>query len=138
VIIENLWKMRDAKTREMKTSQRADDAIGGIYNQVPIASGVTEDGIVRCAFELYCDRGREDGHGVDDWRTPNDNCVLPRVPRPPRRRADREGIPRSTSAGAASRRVSAKPGMKLRIEQVQRLCGASIRGANWFSTRRRR
>ena len=33
---------------------------------VPIASGVTEDDIVRRAFELYCDRGREDGHDVDD------------------------------------------------------------------------
>jgi hypothetical protein len=34
---------------------------------VPIASGVTEDDIARRAFELYCDRGREDGHDVDDW-----------------------------------------------------------------------
>lgn len=34
---------------------------------VPIASGVTEDNIARRAFELYCDRGREDGHDVDDW-----------------------------------------------------------------------
>jgi Protein of unknown function (DUF2934) len=34
---------------------------------VPIASGVSEDDIARRAFELYCDRGREDGHDVDDW-----------------------------------------------------------------------
>jgi hypothetical protein len=34
---------------------------------MPIASGVTEDDIARRAFELYCDRGREDGHDVDDW-----------------------------------------------------------------------
>jgi hypothetical protein len=34
---------------------------------VPIASSVTEGDIARRAFELYCDRGREDGHDVDDW-----------------------------------------------------------------------
>ena len=32
-----------------------------------MASGVTEGDIARRAFELYCDRGREDGHDVDDW-----------------------------------------------------------------------
>jgi hypothetical protein len=26
-----------------------------------------ESDIARRAFELYCDRGREDGHDVDDW-----------------------------------------------------------------------
>ena len=36
-------------------------------NTVAIASGVTEGDIARRAFELYCDRGREDGHDVDDW-----------------------------------------------------------------------
>jgi Protein of unknown function (DUF2934) len=34
-----------------------------------IGSGVTENDIARRAFELYCDRGREDGHDVDDWLT---------------------------------------------------------------------
>jgi hypothetical protein len=34
---------------------------------VVVASGVTESDIARRAFELYCDRGREDGHDVDDW-----------------------------------------------------------------------
>jgi hypothetical protein len=32
-----------------------------------IASRVTESDIARRAFELYCDRGREGGHDVDDW-----------------------------------------------------------------------
>jgi Protein of unknown function (DUF2934) len=32
-----------------------------------IGAGVTENDIARRAFELYCDRGREDGHDVDDW-----------------------------------------------------------------------
>ena len=34
---------------------------------VAIVSGVTESDIARRAFELYCDRGCEDGHDVDDW-----------------------------------------------------------------------
>ena len=34
---------------------------------VAIASGVIESDIARRAFELYCDRGCEDGHDVDDW-----------------------------------------------------------------------
>jgi hypothetical protein len=32
-----------------------------------IISGATEDDIARRAFELYCERGRTDGHDVDDW-----------------------------------------------------------------------
>ena len=32
-----------------------------------IESGVTEGDIARRAFELYCERGRKDGHDVDDW-----------------------------------------------------------------------
>ena len=32
-----------------------------------IAAEVTESDIARRAFELYCDRGREDGHDLDDW-----------------------------------------------------------------------
>ena len=32
-----------------------------------IAPAVTESDIARRAFELYCDRGRQDGHDVDDW-----------------------------------------------------------------------
>ena len=34
---------------------------------VPSASGIGEADIARRAFELYCERGREDGHDVDDW-----------------------------------------------------------------------
>jgi hypothetical protein len=34
---------------------------------VAIASDVTEGDIARRAFELYCDRGRDDGHDIDDW-----------------------------------------------------------------------
>jgi len=32
-----------------------------------IGSGVTENDIARRAFELYYDRGREDGHDGPDW-----------------------------------------------------------------------
>jgi len=41
-----------------------------------IPSGVTESDIARRAFELYCDRGRQDGHHVNDWLNPNANCVM--------------------------------------------------------------
>jgi hypothetical protein len=34
---------------------------------VAMAPSVAESDIARRAFELYCDRGREDGHDVDDW-----------------------------------------------------------------------
>ena len=34
---------------------------------VTIASDVTEGDIARRAFDLYCERGREDGHDLDDW-----------------------------------------------------------------------
>jgi hypothetical protein len=33
----------------------------------PVAAEISEGDIGRRAFELYCDRGREDGHDVDDW-----------------------------------------------------------------------
>jgi hypothetical protein len=36
-------------------------------SEATFASDVTESDIARRAFELYCDRGREDGHDVDDW-----------------------------------------------------------------------
>jgi hypothetical protein len=32
-----------------------------------IASGTVEGDIAPRAFELYCQRGRADGHDVDDW-----------------------------------------------------------------------
>jgi hypothetical protein len=34
---------------------------------VVVASGVSESDIARRAFELYTERGCEDGHDVDDW-----------------------------------------------------------------------
>jgi len=36
-------------------------------SEAAFASEVTETDIARRAFELYCDRGRQDGHDVDDW-----------------------------------------------------------------------
>ena len=32
-----------------------------------VEADVTEPDIARRAYELYCDRGREDGHDIDDW-----------------------------------------------------------------------
>ncbi len=34
---------------------------------VAFASEVSESDIARRAFELYCARGCQDGHDVDDW-----------------------------------------------------------------------
>jgi hypothetical protein len=34
-----------------------------------IAPAVSEGDIARRAFELYCDRGREEGGDVEDWLT---------------------------------------------------------------------
>ena len=34
---------------------------------VALAPDVTEGDIARRAFELYCERGRQDGLDVDDW-----------------------------------------------------------------------
>jgi hypothetical protein len=34
---------------------------------VPSAPQISDADIARRAFELYCARGREDGHDVDDW-----------------------------------------------------------------------
>jgi hypothetical protein len=31
------------------------------------AASVDNEAIANRAFELYCERGREDGHDVDDW-----------------------------------------------------------------------
>jgi hypothetical protein len=68
VIIENLSEIHDAEVRETKDRQRADNAVSGIPPVGTIGlAGVTENDIARRAFELYCDRGREDGHDVDDW-----------------------------------------------------------------------
>ena len=67
VIIENSWEMRDAKTRETKNCQRADDAVGGVPNRGADRVGCDRGRHRRRAFELYCNRGHKDGHDVDDW-----------------------------------------------------------------------
>ena len=54
-------------------NQRTDNVLtmSPVESPIPmvIASSVREGDISRRAFELYCDRGREDGHDVDDWLT---------------------------------------------------------------------
>lgn len=53
------------------TKQRRDNVLTMPPVESPIAvaimSGVTDGDIARRAFDLYCDRGCEDGHDVDDW-----------------------------------------------------------------------
>ena len=34
---------------------------------VPLVSEISQGDIARRAFDLYVDRGRHDGHDVDDW-----------------------------------------------------------------------
>jgi hypothetical protein len=43
-------------------------------SETTFASGVAQSDIARRAFELYCDRGRQDGHDVDAWL--NAECEL--------------------------------------------------------------
>jgi len=33
----------------------------------PSGPGLNHDAVAVRAFELYCERGREDGHDLDDW-----------------------------------------------------------------------
>ena len=53
------------------TGQRTDNVLTMLSLESPpavaIAPGVTDGDIARRSFELFCDRGREDGHDVDDW-----------------------------------------------------------------------
>jgi hypothetical protein len=56
----------------MKTSRRQPN---NVVNMAPIdgaganapAAGVTEEQIAHRAYELYCERGCQDGHDLDDW-----------------------------------------------------------------------
>jgi hypothetical protein len=53
------------------TRRRADNVVTMPATDPPVvislASEVTDDDIARRAYELYCARGFEDGHDVDDW-----------------------------------------------------------------------
>jgi hypothetical protein len=69
VIIENFWEMYEPRSGR----RRADNVLTMPSLESPttaaIASGLTESDIARRAFEVYCDRGREDGHDVKDRLT---------------------------------------------------------------------
>jgi hypothetical protein len=60
----------------------------------PFASEIGEGDIARRAFELYCDRGREDGHDVDDWLNAERELrdAASRLPLDQTRRDDREHV----------------------------------------------
>src|SRR5260370_298475 len=65
---------------------------------------MTNRAIARCAFERYEERGRERGHDIDDWL-----------------QAERDlQDALSSIVGCYPREM---PGLHLRLEQVQRLCG---------------
>jgi hypothetical protein len=55
-----------------KSARRTTDNVltmpsGESSTMVAIPRNVLETDIARRAFELYCDRGCEDGHDVEDW-----------------------------------------------------------------------
>jgi CheY-like chemotaxis protein len=69
-----------------------------------LAVTMTDRDIARCAFERYEERGRERGHDIDDWL-----------------QAERDLQDALNSiVGCYPREM---PGLHLRLEQVQRLCG---------------
>ncbi len=49
-----------------KTALRSAEADDRIRKSFP-SSAASEPDVARRAYELYVDRGREDGHDVDDW-----------------------------------------------------------------------
>ncbi len=70
----------------------------------PLSATMTDRDIARCAFERYEERGRERGHDIDDWL-----------------QAERDlQDALSSIVGCYPREM---PGLHLRLEQVQRLCG---------------
>jgi len=69
-----------------------------------LAATMTDRDIARCAFERYEERGRERGHDIDDWLQAE---------------RDLQGA-LSSIVGCYPREM---PGLYLRPEQVQRLCG---------------
>jgi hypothetical protein len=58
-----------AKAAKQRTDNVLTMPVVESTNAVAMAFAVTEGNIARRAFELYCDRGREDGHDVEDWLT---------------------------------------------------------------------
>ena len=48
------------RSKTQPTVSEADDRASASYP-------VTHTDVARRAFELYCDRGRQDGHDLDDW-----------------------------------------------------------------------
>ena len=65
---------------------------------------MTDRDIARCAFERYEERGRERGHDIDDWLQAERDL--------------QDAV--SSVVGCYPREM---PGLHLRLEQVQRLCG---------------
>jgi hypothetical protein len=54
------------KTRTTETVATADDRSSGPVT-APRSAAPSQDDIARRAFELYCNRGSQHGHDLDDW-----------------------------------------------------------------------
>jgi hypothetical protein len=55
-----------------RSTRRTTDNVISMSSMEPgdgeiVQSQVAESDIARRAFEIYCERGRQDGHDVDDW-----------------------------------------------------------------------
>jgi hypothetical protein len=50
-----------------KTARRRADNVATMPPPDAITSPVDQDEVARRAFDLYCARGCEDGHDLDDW-----------------------------------------------------------------------
>ena len=42
-------------------------AIPRLVSATSVSSRLTDTDIAKRAFELYCDRGRQDGYDIEDW-----------------------------------------------------------------------
>ena len=98
--------LKDVEVVMDKPNRRRSTKVVTMPTVVPDAppATMTDRHIARCAFELYEERGRERGHDIDDWL-----------------QAERDlQDALSSIVGCYPREM---PGLHLRLEQVQRLCG---------------
>jgi CheY-like chemotaxis protein len=98
--------LKDVEVVMDKPNRRRTRKVVTMPTAVPDAlpTTMTDRDIARCAYERYDERGRERGHDIDDWL-----------------QAERDlQDALSSIVGCYPREM---PGLHLRLEQVQRLCG---------------
>lgn len=58
--------------------KKSEKPVAGVSRSEPAVTSVTEEAIRKRAYELYEQRGRLDGHAVDDWLTAEAELQLKR------------------------------------------------------------